>query len=358
MSVNKKLSVLAASLVAMAMGESAQAVLLVYEPFNYSTGTPSGSGVLLNGQSGGIGMTGSWQTFNTGTANSVSVYLEGNTSGVNLNTGVANVFDGTVANLPTSGGYFGSVGLGGTANTTDHTQATRALDPSVTATFTAGSTTWFSFVSARAFNLNATSTRFAIGAAGLLEDRGHVAGGEAIGVGGALQSNTLKVFPQFWDDTQVAGTFNNHNVGGVQVGTGAAATFSIPAGQFFPWATTDANGAQSVPNIIIGKIVWSDGGPDVISIARFLEADLLSEAGFDAVALSSAGFPIQPNLDQSQFDTISFQGGRYFADELRIGTTFADVIGRSVVAVSVPEPASAGLLVLGSLALLRRRRTA
>lgn len=325
----------------LTIGISAHATLLVYEPFDYTTGTASGSGVRLAGQSGGTGFASgsSWSTFNTGTANSVTVYKEGNLSGVNTSTGAANVFDGTVDNLTTSGGYFGSVGLGGTANTTDHIEVWRALDPAVTATFVEGATTWFSFVSTRAFNANATSARFAIGAAELKEDRGHLANGEAIGVGGGLQSNTLKVFPQFWDDTETVGTYNNHNVAGVQVGTGASTTNSIAAADCFGWQGTLPDGTTyAAPNIIVGKIEWHDGSPDVISIVRFLQTDTLSEANFNtAIAaqpnLCSANWlpARQPNLDQSQFDTVSIAGGRFFADEIRIATTFDEAVGKTVV---------------------------
>lgn len=353
-------------MIALLMPGVSRATLLVYESFNYATGTTSGSGVLLNGQSGGVGMTGAWTTVNTGTANSVTNYLQPNLSGVNLNTGVANTFNGTVTNLPTSGGYFGSIGLGGTANTTDHIYAYRSLDPSVTATFTAGSTTWFSFVSARAFNANATGPKFAIGAGRLsTTDRGQSAQGEAIGAGGGLGSNqgsnTLKVYGQFWDQAVAGtGTYQTYDATGSNPLNSSSTTPlntdpAISPWQAFTWAS-DSSTSQPIANIVIGKIQWNDGTPDVITVARFLPTSgTLTEALFDASALpSSTTWPVQPNLDQSTFNTISFAGARYFADEIRIATTFNEVVG----VAPVPEPSMLGLFGTGVAAMvcLRRRR--
>jgi hypothetical protein len=346
-----------------------RATLLVYEPFNYPSGTTSGTGVLLNGQSGGTGMTGSWATVNTGTANSVTNYLQPNLSGVNLNTGVANTFNGTVANLPTSGGYFGSIGLGGTANTTDHIYAYRTLDPSVTATFTAGSTTWFSFVSARAFNANATGPKLAIGAGRLsTSDRGQTALGEAIGAGGGLGtnagSNTSKVYGQFWDQAVAGtGTFQTYDATGSNPLNNSSTTPlntdpAISPWQAFTWASDSGTG-QPIANIVIGKIQWNDGTPDVLTVARFLPTSgTLTEALFNSSALpSSTTWAVQPDLDQSKFNTISIAGGRYFADEFRIATTFDEVVGVSIV----PEPSllavlGAGLAGLTAAVGLQRRR--
>ncbi len=180
----------------------AQADLLVHEPFAYASGTASGptlNGFQLHGQNGGTGMTGAWSTFSTSTS-PITVYSQGSQSGVNLdNSGpVLLNYDGTVANLPTSGGYFG---MGG-SNTTDHMLVWRTLDPSVTATFVEGATTWFSFVSVRGYVANPAGMKLALGKGPLKEDRGQLSTGEAIGGGSGLGSsvrNAYKVYPQFWD---------------------------------------------------------------------------------------------------------------------------------------------------------------
>ena len=354
---------------AMLMGVTptpAAAELLLYEPFDYLTGTASGSGVLLGGQSGGTGFApgSSWTTSNTGDANSVTVYQQGNLSGVNLSTGVANTFTGTVPNISTSGGYFGSVTSqpGATARTTDHIYAWRSLDPAVTATFTAGSTTWMSFVSARAYNLNAAGPKVAIGAGPLTStDRGHTAQGEAIGMGGGLGTtgNTLRVSGQFWDQ-QVAGigSFQNYDATGLQAAANntTKALNTDPAVdplQAFTWA--QELDAQPIANILITKITWSDTGPDAIQVARFLPSDgPLTESMFNASALpSSTTWSVQPDLAQSTFNTISIAGSRYFADEFRIATTFA-----SVAPAAVPEPgtATAFLAALAAATAVARLR--
>jgi hypothetical protein len=356
-------------------GAAAKADLLLYEGFNYAT---SGS-TLFSGASGGIGMTGTWSATSTGTA-AQTVYNQGVSSGVHLNTGADNPFQGVVSNLVTTGGYLGPVASlsGGTSVTTDHMYGSRALDPSVTATFVGGTTTWMSFVSTAAFNANAASPKLALGASDFTttpvggsgtNNRGLTAGGQAIGLGGGLGSNagsnTAKVFGQFWtQSTPGTGAYQNYDPTGLQtVSSGSTKPVAVlppvletdPAQQGFTWTTSvAASSIYGIPNINIAKIVWSDVGPDVISFARFFEADgELTEAKFNAAALSSASWTTQPNLDQSQFDTISFTGGRFFMDEIRVATDFGNVVSGTTV---VPEPSGLALLTLGSLGLIRRRR--
>jgi len=65
---------------------------------------------------------------------------------------------------------------------------------------------------------------------------------------------------------------------------------------------------------------------------------------------SSAQLTTAQGPGNFSFDRLQFEGlGDAQFDEFRVGTTFADV-------ASVPEPASLGLLAVGGVALLARRR--
>lgn len=349
----RQVSLAAALVLALALGIPAQAELLVYEGFDCPTGTAAGNGMLLDGQGAaerGFAEASAWSVVTTGSlgpANpSATVYQEGNLSGVIRIPadagGGGNAFDGTVDNLPTSGGYFGSATTpeGSDQSTTDHMFAWRPLDPGVTATFTDGSTTWFSYVVAKAWGRNGRAPSFAIGADRLIEDRGDTALGEAIGAGGSNKNGANAFFPQFFD--QVLGSAGEEGGNFLLRHSAGARGGKVPSGDYlyFHGLPTASNPAEeypfyAVPNIIVGKITWRDGAvPDEISVVRFLETDTLSEANFDAAILAQPMLSSlnwlpqnQPVLDQSKFDTVSFGGGRYFADEIRIATTFEDVVG-------------------------------
>ena len=364
-----------AALTALAFitGNSAQATLLVYEGFDTATTTGIASGLngfRLQGKTGGMGFaTGSsWNAFENGSGRYITVYAQGAAPGTNFITTPSNIaltYNGTCANLPTSGGYFGPNGT----NTSDHMIISRPLHPGVTATFKDGTTTWFSFVYVRSGNPNAAGAKIAIGKGPLLEDRGSSSTGEAIGGGGGLgnsERNGRKIYPQFWDGAPLTpGSISggsNYDVQGVVTGASGAVHY-LTAPYYDQGQALQANGFNGdqtmlqdlnngVPHIIVGKIEWNPNGtPDVISVVQFLSNDCtLTEAAFDAriaaqPLLSSANWPAtitsypgsgspftatvyKPDLDQSLFDTVSIAGGKIFGDEVRIGTTFMDVVGQ------------------------------
>ena len=363
-----------AALTALAFitGNSAQATLLVYEGFDTATTTgvaagPTSNGFRLQGKAGGMGfVTGSTWNAYVNSSNPITVYAQGATPGTSFSNTPGALplltYNGTCANLPTSGGYFGPNGT----NTSDHMIISRPLHPGVTATFKDGTTTWFSFVYVHSGNRNPAGAKLAIGKGPLLEDRGSSSTGEAIGGGGGLGSserNARKIYPQFWDGAPLTpGSISggsNYDVQGVVTGA-AGSVHYLTAPYYEQGQSLQENGfngdqtmlhdpTNGVPHIIVGKIEWQPNGtPDVISVVQFLSNDsTLTEAAFDAriVAqplLSSANWPAtitsypgpitatvyKPDLDQSLFDTVSIAGGKIFGDEIRIGTTFMDVVGQ------------------------------
>jgi hypothetical protein len=115
------------------------------------------------------------------------------------------------------------------------------------------------------------------------------------------------------------------------------------------WQISDDNGFGA-PNIVVGKIEWDadSGGEDIVTVVRFLETEELSEAAFDALVaalppLSSKNWASnKPDLDQSQFDLINISSLKFYVDELRIATTFGEVIGGNASAKAQLEIAQVG----------------
>ena len=374
-----KRTILTVVAVLFALSVSADAKVLVYEPFAYADGW-------LTGQGGAFGTTGTWTTTDKKTSEGWRIHQEGNLSGVNLANSNGSIdptgpspFNGTVDNLWTLGGYVGLPSPENIGEAADYAGTTASnmdahigLDPSVTATFTSGTTTWFSFVSARGWDKNEESPQFMIGTDFTPLGAREIVyntddGGNAIGGGGAPpRANYWTVQPNYFSGGiahttpggYLDGTLGGHD--GVQDKQGSSSTTNgalDPGVQNMRWAEIDADGYYGAANIVVGKIEWDadTGGEDILSVVRFLETDTLSEAAFNALiaaqpALSSANWASnKPSLDQSQFDTLNFSGSKFFVDEIRIATSFGD-------AVPIPEPMTLALLGLGGLALLRRRR--
>lgn len=370
------------------LASTAQATLLVYEPFDYLAKTN------LNNQGGGTGFAAgsNWITsFSTPSGSGyVCVQPAHVLSGVRfdtLATPTTNPFTATYTHLPSSGNYVGtSDGASGTALGTDHIFMYRKLETNVTATFTNGNTTWFSFATARAFNANARAPSFAIGA-GILDripgDRGDsVTFGpgntskEAIAVGAdtvnagqvagnypgasinGVAANIANVglfFAQYW--TSAGTRARSGAVGGAAVssvnGTGpkpgdhgywmqGGGGLGNPVGGLgvgsllYGYSSYNSNSLSTVVNglgnnashvnIVVAKIQWGAGagGTDVISYYVYHDLDPLSESDFVTGSLSWTN--ATPSTG-TNFNWLSLGGGRYFADELRIGENFNDVIG-------------------------------
>lgn len=402
---------LATVLVAAFVAPSATAELLVYEPFSYTANTA------LGGQNGGTGFdTGSsWATQNNGTG-SVSIKPDGVLSGVQIASGVINPYTNTYTSFPDSGNYVGpSDGLpNGGANAPDHMSFRRALSPAVTAKFLNGTKTYFSFTSARAMNSNARAPTLALGQ-GYLDvsgagDRGdsifgptnakatYGIGGNTSGAGGGsnaypnaqingVLATTYSVggvqmtgmyLPQYWNAT------GSRTIGKAPGDSGTGPNISsvlgsgpLPGDHSFWMAggggtsgagsllygyssvNTPVSGYgdnQSKINIIVGEIHWAGGagGTDLLSCYVFHDLDALSESAYDAGKSTFDTLAVSP-ADRSSYNLISVAGGRYFADEIRVATTFNEVVGLA----PVPEPSTYALLGvagIGSLIAARRRR--
>ena len=313
------------------------AELLVYEPFAYADGW-------LTGQGGALGTTGVWTCYDTHNGD-WRIHQEGDTSGIVVAPGPPverNMYDGMVANLTTSGGYVGLPGPLDLVPPADpdedfeigrYMDAHIPLDPSVTAAFQSGTTTWFRYVCVRVWDRNMEPAQLQLATdpspnesrPGLYKLTNS---GNGIGAGGGPPRNDrFSIIPRY----HLNG--DNYNIMGAATGWTADA-YTAPADAKMSWIASDDDGFGAV-NIIVGKIEWDadTGGEDIISVVRFLETDTLSEAAFDAVIaaqplLSSANWTAnKPNLDQSQFDLLNFAGTKFFIDEIRIATSFADVMG-------------------------------
>ncbi len=345
------------------------AALLVHEPFDYGDGW-------LTGKGGAKGTVGTWVSSDTGWGDGWRVHPEGELTGVAVHTNAPpesglNRFTGTASNLWTSGGFVGMVGPedrglpygtdGGTGNLDAHI----GLASSVTASFRFGTTTWFSYLAAHAWDRNQGSPVFMIGSdpitpgsRGLsMQNEGNGIGG----VGGPPRSNLYDVYPHYFSSGvhhqtpggYLAGVLGDHDGIVPRFASGATSDGVLGPADVMTWAVTNTAGFGA-PNIVVGKIEWDadTNGEDIITVVRFLETNVLSEAAFDALVvaqptLSSKNWPNavipadplnpanKPDLDQSQFDTLSLSSLKFFIDELRIGTTFGDVTPASA---PIPQP--------------------
>jgi len=330
-------------IVAAAVGPAVAAVL-VHEPFAYPDGW-------LNGKSGALGTTNAWTAWETSSGD-WRVHQEGDRANIVYDPSLTNTFDGTVANLPTSGGYVGLPGPDDTGAdpTLDHEigrnlDASIALHPSVTATFQSGTTTWFSYLAVQAWDRNEEFPNLTIGTdpspngsrAGSLNNSG-----SGIGTGGGPpRYERGTIYPMFFEGGTV------HNLNGTWGGDWRDDAFGPGIDGEMTWVASDADGFGAA-NIVIGKIQWDadSNGEDIISVARFLETDTISEAAFNALIaarpnLSSVNWSPanKPNLDQSQFDLINVAGLKFFIDEIRVATTFHEV-------VSGVEPPPEGMVLV------------
>jgi hypothetical protein len=299
------------------LAAAGHAATLVYEGFDYTPGsdvnTPlnGGMGFLANsswtpGQQGGV----------------ITVYDAASAVGVtNSNAGGEIEWDGVVDNLPTSPASTANRYIGTSPTTvsgTDRITAQRVLSQSAGALAGADNILWASIVWHQQGSNYGRHVGFALGTDDLANRSVNIdSGGDGIGVGGAY--NTYAVTPTIWTGGNVA----------ARTTTGAA------------------NVSASEDNIVILKFEF--GAADTVTAYRFLESETLSEATFNANAVSASSA-----IDETTINVLSFSQsrGQEAIDEIRLGDTFADVIATNIV----PEPASLATGLLGLTMLVVRRR--
>jgi hypothetical protein len=295
---------------------SAQAALLVYEPFEYGPDLSDSVLGALNGKDGGTGFAGTWEDMTSGSNNGEGFIYDdtGNTNGTN---GAKPDWDGVVDNLPTVGGY---VGLSPYSNDQqeDRLNARRTLGQSAGAMAGADGILWVSMI------VHFEDNRFFFAPALALTD------------GGGFQERVTNLS----DASNGLGIGN----GGPPINDGRNET-DVTASHYIV-GTRDETTKTDITNlstatadyVLVLKYAFGDDS-DSVSAWAFAESDDLSEANFDANASTLTS---SANIDEDSLTTLAVgitrAGNAY--DEIRIGDSFGDVVsggGSSAAAFAVTE---------------------
>jgi len=295
------------------LASQACAALIAYEPFDYPVGS------ILNGQSGGYGFTAAWAPF------------QGNAANVPANPASNAIVAGSLpgpAGLPTQGN---SALLSGEFGTL---QISRAF-PSILGAN--GTTTWFSFIGQR---LGDTSTNVAgnpypRGANISLFDGDRTGPSpnqpERVAVG-----NSSNAAADEWSII-TEGSGAQRDGSGVSWGTRHWAVLKI-----------EHVGDNTVAD---NAYLFLDPDPNVEPTNDQAVASIVN--GVDAAARDFSGLDFMRPFIGNTSGTVGNTNHRPYAvlavDEIRLGTTYAAMS-------AVPEPATALLLFVGSVAIFLRRR--
>ena len=280
--------------------------LLFHEPFDYPAGT------LLNGLVPPLGGSGGWVDTSSGDGTPGGSPLErGMTVRANGTTGGAEslqIWEG----IPSSSLFLNTGGyLEGLRR--DNNEAHIALDPTVTSQFTDGATIWLSYVAAATVvngaNDNNHEPTVAIGSDPIGgttmggsdgDDRARVSQGEAVGAGSLPIDTTSSIRAAYWDDQDTVGVH-----------------------ELF---MSDLEVERITPQQLI--VVRIEFGAE----SEVMTTNVFSLDPFETPTLAdfedgASEITTPSNLDQTLFDTLSFDAVRTNLDEIRIGTTFEDAIG-------------------------------
>ena len=268
--INKCLSFAVLLGVFVVLSGSAQAVLLVYEPFDYETGAIEGLGVPVNA----TGLTGTWYV---GVVDGDAPKIKGGSL--------------TYGSLPAPiGNHWGP----GAVWTSPEIEA--ALDPAVMAgNLDDGDELWFSFVG-----------RFNLG--GITNNNRH-----RLQIGSDSGNNVAIYASKINEDT------------------GGQVRASIKIGGFETVSTDSVIFTENV-RFFVGRVIF--GETDTVEVYL---------PGPDLVKPETPAGTVTGSLDQSTFvmlRSVATNGNSGVdADEIRIGTTYGDVIGKPTWIATNPNPA-------------------
>jgi hypothetical protein len=296
---------------------SAQAATLVYEGFaDYTEGDN-----VVDGLNGGFGFASAWEVGQQG--GNPTVYDETAATDIDGTSGGELSWDGVYSNpAVTTSPAVGSRFLGGDANR-DRLNADRVLSQSAGDLAGADNVLWASIVWYQTGSNYGRQVGFTLGTDGLANRAVDIDGsGDGIGVGGAFNSN--QVTPAIFE--------NGPDV--VRTTAGA------------PTVT----GAE----LVVLKFTFADGTDlDTVEAWSFAESDTISEAQFNANAISASYAIDQDTLNVL---SVSQSRGTEALDEIRLGDTFADVLETNTAVI--PEPASLAMGLVGFTLIAARRRRA
>jgi hypothetical protein len=275
--------------------------LLVYEPFDY-TPTNSQAGGALAGKDGGIGFGGIWLDGTAGIGGEAFVYdSNGNDTNLYYNSvpgDLPNVtgptWDGITTNVPRAGGYAGLSPWSNNGANQQYTGSYRPLAHSAGQLAGADNILLLSAIVHFPNNGFNNVPGIALTDGGYLINRAEsLTTGDAIGI-----------------------------VGGTWFGGAVGDVCPVVINNRSGVAQASGNLSTTEDNLIVLKFEF--GATDSIYAYSFTESSTLDESNFDANAVLAEGVIDENTLTHFCFVTSYPQNA---IDEIRMGSTFADVIG-------------------------------